>query len=48
MILTDIKYNNLKFNQLPPPIGGGKYPIHGVSRLYLFNAAKSALLGLII
>jgi hypothetical protein len=34
MVLKDIKYNNLKFKQLPPPIGGGKYPIHGASRLF--------------
>ncbi len=35
MILTDIKYNNLKFKQFPPPtLGGGKNLIHGVSRLF--------------
>ena len=34
MILTDIKYNNLNFKQLPPPLGGGKNLIHGVSRLF--------------
>ena len=32
MVLKDIKYNNLNFKQLPPPLGGGNNTIHGVSR----------------
>ena len=42
MTLTDIKYNNLKFKQLPPPIGGGDNTIHGVSR---FNVVPCRSLG---
>ena len=32
MILTDI--NNLKFKQLPPPLGGGKNTLYEQERIY--------------